>query len=75
MLSATLPDIIQDLAGYYLNTDYVFLTVGTINSASNDITQEFYKVFKGSKHLLLHKILSEGNILYHQLIEYLSNIN
>ncbi|VVC37963.1 Helicase superfamily 1/2, ATP-binding domain,Helicase, C-terminal,P-loop containing nucleoside [Cinara cedri] len=61
MLSATLPNVIQNLAAYYLNTNYVFVSVGIINGASQDITQQFYQVTNCRKRYILVNILSKGN--------------
>lgn len=54
MVSATLPDSIQELAKFYLNRNYLFLAVGIVSSASRDIKQNFYLVnkFKKRKHLI-----------------------
>jgi len=60
MLSATLPDSIQRLASFYLNKNYVFLAVGIVSSASNDIKQYFHQVNKYNKRYILTRILKEG---------------
>lgn len=60
MLSATLPKCIQNLASLYLKQNYVFLSVGTVSSASKDITQQFHHVSRGDKRTLLQTILSHG---------------
>jgi probable ATP-dependent RNA helicase DDX4 len=54
MVSATLPDSIQELAKFYLNRNYLFLAVGIVSSASKDIKQNFYlvNIFKKRKHLI-----------------------
>ncbi|VVC27491.1 Helicase superfamily 1/2, ATP-binding domain,Helicase, C-terminal,P-loop containing nucleoside [Cinara cedri] len=61
MLSATLPNVIQNLAADYLNTNYVFVSVGILNGVSQNITQQFYQVTNSRKRYLLKKILSKGN--------------
>lgn len=60
MLSATLPDSIQQLATFYLNKNYLFLAVGTISSASKDIEQKIYQVKRCKKRKLLVNILNKG---------------
>lgn len=60
MLSATLPDSIQHLAAFYLNKNYLFLSVGIVSSASKDIKQVIYQVNKDKKRKLLTDILTKG---------------
>lgn len=60
MVSATLPDSIQQLATLYLNKNYLFLTVGLVSSASKDIQQKFHLVPRFKKRKLLFDILSQG---------------
>lgn len=60
MVSATLPDSIQKLAAFYLNTNYVFLVIGIVSSASKDIKQNFHLVNKFNKLKLLTDILRKG---------------
>lgn len=60
MLSATLPKSIQNLASLYLKYNYVFLSVGTVNSASKDIIQQFHRVTRDYKRFLLQKMLKRG---------------
>ncbi|XP_025419040.1 ATP-dependent RNA helicase vasa-like isoform X2 [Sipha flava] len=67
MVSATLPDSIQELAKFYLNRNYLFLAVGIVSSASKDIKQNFYLVnkFKKRKHLInILQQNSEGTIIF-----------
>lgn len=62
MLSATLPDEIQHLAKFYLNKNYLFLAVGIINSASQDIKQTFYMVNRLNKRKMLFNILEKDPV-------------
>lgn len=64
MLSATLPDSIQQLAKFYLNANYLFLVVGIVSSASKDIKQHFHLVNKYKKRKCLIDILKKGLILF-----------
>lgn len=60
MLSATLPDSIQQLASLYLNRNYIFIAVGIVSSASKDIQQKFHLVRRFNKRKLLINILRKG---------------
>lgn len=60
MLSATLPDSIQQLAAYYLNKNYIFLAIGIVSSASKDIKQYFYQVNRFNKRKRLTDLLRKG---------------
>ncbi|XP_015365139.1 PREDICTED: ATP-dependent RNA helicase vasa, isoform A-like [Diuraphis noxia] len=62
MLSATLPDVTQHLAKYYLNKNYLFLAVGIISSASKDIKQNFYMVNRFNKREILCNILRKDSV-------------
>ncbi|XP_025204737.1 ATP-dependent RNA helicase vasa-like isoform X2 [Melanaphis sacchari] len=62
MLSATLPDETQHLAKFYLNTNYLFLAVGIISSASKDIKQTFYMVNRFNKRKILSNILKKDSV-------------
>ncbi|XP_026821248.1 ATP-dependent RNA helicase vasa-like isoform X2 [Rhopalosiphum maidis] len=67
MLSATLPDETQHLAKFYLNKNYLFLAVGIVSSASQDIKQTFYMVNRFNKREILSNILkkdSAGTIVF-----------
>jgi superfamily II DNA/RNA helicase len=61
MLSATLPDETQHLAKFYLNKNYLFLAVGIVSSASQDIKQTFYMVNRFNKRAILSNILKKGS--------------
>lgn len=58
MFSATFPEDIQRLAAQYLK-DYVFLTVGIVGGASEDVEQVFYEIPKFQKRNKLNEILDE----------------
>lgn len=60
MFSATFPDSIQNLAKHFLRDDYVFLAVGTIGVANEDITQIIEEVTLTEKKDRLLKLLSEN---------------
>lgn len=60
MVSATLPDSIQQLSAFYLNKNYLFLAVGMVSSASEDIQQKFHLVSSFKKRKLLLKVLRQG---------------
>ncbi|KAE9524259.1 hypothetical protein AGLY_015298, partial [Aphis glycines] len=62
MLSATLPDETQHLAKFYLNKNYLFLAVGIISSASQDIKQTFYMVNRLNKRKMLFNILEKDPV-------------
>lgn len=58
MFSATFPEEIQHLAGQFL-TNYVFIAVGIVGSASTDVEQSFIQVTKFEKRNKLLEILNE----------------
>lgn len=60
MLSATLPDSIQQLATYYLNKNYIFLAVGIVSCASKDIKQYFCQLNRYNKRNILTNLLEKG---------------
>lgn len=65
MFSATFPPEIQRLAGDFLN-DYIFLAVGRVGAASNDVTQHLEFVEEQNKTPFLIKYLNtidEGLVL------------
>ena len=65
MFSATFPPEIQRLAGDFLN-DYLFLAVGRVGAASNDVTQHLEFVEEQNKTPFLIKYLNtidEGLVL------------
>lgn len=57
--SATFKDDIQMIAKEYLKNDFIFLTVGRIGAANDDIKQEFLAVSRQEKKRELKKILME----------------
>jgi len=58
MFSATFPDDVQRLAGKFLN-DYVFVTVGVIGGACEDVEQKFYEVSRFEKRNKLVELLKQ----------------
>ena len=61
MFSATFPDPIQRLAGDFLQ-DYVFLAVGRVGGAAEDITQRVMYVSENEKsNYLLHELETAGD--------------
>ena len=60
MFSATFPDDMQLLAAEMLN-DYIFITVGSVGGASQDIEQNVHKVPQSEKRQKLFDILQAGN--------------
>lgn len=70
MLSATFPEIIQELAGSYLN-DYIFVTVGLVGGASTDIMQRIVEVPGSEKRAKLEEILLESGMVRY-LIKFLN---
>lgn len=68
MLSATLPDSIQQLATYYLNTNYIFLAVGVVSSASKDIKQYFLQTNRYKKRIHLTTLLRQGIFIISSVI-------
>lgn len=61
MFSATFPNPIQRLAGDFLN-DYVFLAVGRVGGAAQDITQNVVYVHENDKQAyLLHELENADN--------------
>jgi len=73
MLSATLPNSIQQLASFYLNKNYIFLAMGIVSSASQDIKQHFHQVNRYNKLLTLTSILKEGLYIIHDCSELFIN--
>lgn len=63
MFSATFPEDIQRLAAKFLH-DYIFVTVGIIGSASQDVEQVVHKVNKFGKRSKLLEVLKEGQSTY-----------
>jgi len=60
MFSATFPQTIQQLAKNFLRDDYVFLAVGTMGVANEDITQTIEEVTQTEKKDRLFKLLTEN---------------
>ena len=60
MFSATFPQTIQQLAKNFLRDDYVFLAVGTMGVANEDITQTIEEVTQAEKKDRLLKLLTEN---------------
>lgn len=58
MFSATFPDEVQRLAGKFMK-DYVFVAVGVIGGACDDVEQRFYEVTKFDKKKKLFDVLKE----------------
>ena len=58
MFSATFPIEVQRLAMRFLREDYVFLTVGTIGGANEDITQLIEEVSSTRKKDRLFELLT-----------------
>lgn len=60
MFSATFPEDIQRLAGQFLD-NYIFVTIGIVGGACQDVEQNFHKVSKFKKRTKLMEILEEEN--------------
>lgn len=58
MFSATFPESVQHLALDFLD-NYLFLAIGVVGGASEDVTQSFYEVEKFSKRDKLVEILRD----------------
>lgn len=57
MFSATFPSEVQKLAKHFLRENYVFLAVGTIGGANEDITQAIEEVPQSRKKSRLFELL------------------
>ncbi|CAF2104220.1 unnamed protein product [Rotaria magnacalcarata] len=68
MFSATFPTEVQQLAKHFLRDDYVFLAVGTICDANEDITQCIEEVPQGQKKYRLFQLLEQNLKSQHCLI-------
>lgn len=55
MFSATFPEDIQRLAGQFLD-NYIFVTIGIVGGACQDVEQNFHKVSKFKKRTKLMEI-------------------
>ena len=60
MFSATFPEKVQKLAKNFLRDDYVFLAVGAIGGANEDITQSIEEVPNSNKKDRLFTLLNEN---------------
>ncbi|CAF3633797.1 unnamed protein product [Rotaria socialis] len=60
MFSATFPTEVQQLAKHFLRNDYVFLAVGTLGGANEDITQCIEEVPQGQKKDRLFQLLEQN---------------
>jgi superfamily II DNA/RNA helicase len=60
MFSATFPDEVQRLAKHFLRSDYVFLAVGILGGANEDISQTIELVPQGEKKDRLFQLLEEN---------------
>ena len=57
MFSATFPNEVQQLAKHFLREDYIFLAVGTVGGANEDITQTVEEVPNSKKKARLIELL------------------
>jgi superfamily II DNA/RNA helicase len=60
MFSATFPDEVQRLAKHFLRENYVFLAVGILGGANEDIAQTIELVPQASKKDRLFQLLEEN---------------
>lgn len=60
MFSATFPVEVQQLAKHFLRNDYVFLAVGTLGGANEDIAQTIEEVPQSEKKNRLFTLLDEN---------------
>ncbi|CAF0824494.1 unnamed protein product [Adineta steineri] len=60
MFSATFPDEVQKLAKYFLRDNYIFLAVGTLGGANEDIAQTIEEVRQGDKKDRLLQLLEQN---------------
>jgi len=58
MFSATFPEQVQVLAFDLLNTNYLFLTIGVVGGACDDVEQKVYEVDKFAKREKLMEIVN-----------------
>lgn len=57
MFSATFPPAVQNLAKRFLRKDYIFLVVGSMGGANEDISQTIEEVRQGDKKNRLIELL------------------
>ena len=60
MFSATFPEEVQRLAKFFLREDYIFLVVGTMGGANEDITQSIEEVPLANKKERLLQLLEKN---------------
>lgn len=60
MFSATFPKVVQELARDFLRNDYIFLAVGKIGGANEDISQSIEEVRASDKKGRLIELLDEN---------------
>ncbi|CAF1568035.1 unnamed protein product [Adineta ricciae] len=60
MFSATFPEQVQRLAKAFLREDYIFLVVGTMGGANEDITQSVEEVPQANKKERLFQLLEKN---------------
>jgi superfamily II DNA/RNA helicase len=60
MFSATFPDEVQRLAKHFLRENYIFLAVGTLGGANEDIAQSIEVVPQANKKDRLFQLLEEN---------------
>lgn len=62
MFSATFPDEVQRLAREFLNDDYIFISVGIVGGANQDVSQTIIPVTKFEKRKKLIELLGSTDI-------------
>jgi superfamily II DNA/RNA helicase len=60
MFSATFPDQVQQLAKHFLRENYIFLAVGTLGGANEDIAQTIEEVRQADKKDRLCQLLEQN---------------
>lgn len=60
MFSATFPEQVQRLAKHFLRDNYIFLAVGTLGGANEDISQSIELVPQAQKKDRLFHLLEEN---------------
>lgn len=59
MFSATFPREVQELASQFLSNDYLFLEIGIVGAANQDVKQVLYEVNHYDKRQKLLDILAD----------------